>query len=1121
MISILKKLQIRSLNSRLIIWLLSTFAAFCWSYALAVRFTRFFMASLVDKGFILGAFFLPIGFITVIIFHRYLPLVFQRIQPKRLAFICLASIVLTAFLLLIAFPPLNYPENHTLLIQPVADIDRKDVSVITIQRIELPGSRETVLAPAFLENNEKWKMSGDGYPLIWMGDPNAALTYSRFMQAGLEVVFKTGPEQGNVEISWGGRTSLINLEAPEPGMMNFHLLPTRYFSDLALNWKLLVGLGIITQWLGLFVFMVLIMQFPLVFTIRAPATIVLSLALFFLLVPLVNLVDPVANFKDPQLENAVRLAINKPDGYLRSHQLLTLAILDASTYEINDLSGIDQLRGLESLRLRNNNISSIDPLEKLTRLTELDLRGNQVRDISPIADLKQLERLNLRENPIEDIRPLKDLVNLRELNLHGVNVGSDISVISRLKNLTRLNIRRSEVSDLSPIESLMISGALQDDLRLGIRARVDIRDNPVSREIKDGYAGLRPFWGNISERAPFQLPEFAQLPPPVFSHQSGFYEADFPLEITAESSSAEVHFTLDCSEPTANSPLYQEPIFITENSGNCPALSSWESMSPQWQPPIGPVDRGVIVRAKVFSPDEAYSPVVTQTFFIGKEFEGKYSLPIVSLTTDPGNLKDDDYGIYTMGRVQENMGGLSGNYSLRGAEWERPAHFEYFDQNRQVQISQKIGFRIHGATTRNYAQKSLRLYASDIYDDGSVFENVFFENPNGQYTSASVQSFNKLLLRSSGNNRSFPFYRDNLLQKLVEHTSLDIHAFRPVNVFLNGEYWGIYNLREYLDEEFLATRYGLDPQKIVILENDGQLLVGNHGDEKQYQDVLEFIRKDVERDPKNLEYLHDLMDLENFMDYQIAQIYSRNENWPFDNIKYWRYKTDVTGSGMSEAGDGRWRWLLHDLDTAFGVIGGVNAAQENTLVKAEGEFLFRSLLEYDQFRIDFINRCADHLNTTFLPDRVINVIDEMNDEIVPDLPVHLNRWAILNGSLDAWDANVQIMRDFAAKRPGALRQHMLDRFDLPGTVELAILHDSSQGTVRINSIELTKNTAGVENPEHWTGVYFKGVPLQLNAAPKPGYEFAGWEGIEETSPSISLIPKEDLLIKAIFAPLLP
>jgi uncharacterized repeat protein (TIGR02543 family) len=360
-------------------------------------------------------------------------------------------------------------------------------------------------------------------------------------------------------------------------------------------------------------------------------------------------------------------------------------------------------------------------------------------------------------------------------------------------------------------------------------------------------------------------------------------------------------------------------------------------------------------------------------------------------------------------------------------------------------------------------------------------------------------------------------FRDNLLQALVSHTSLDIHAYTPVNVFLNGEYWGIYNLREYLNRDFLAAHYQLEPEKIVILENDAQIVEGRPGDEEDYREMLRFIKEDKTHDVAALTRIGSMMDLDNFIDYQIAQIYARNENWPFDNVKYWRYQADDVDPLAPAGHDGRWRWLLHDLDTAFGVIGAETAARDNSLVKAEGEFLFRSLLEYEPFRFQFINRFADHLNSTFLPDRVISTIDVMQAQIAADLPRHLRRWTVLDGSLEQWESNVRVMRDFALQRPGYLRDHIIERFGLPGSVKLTILHDSSQGTVYVNSIEISDKTPGITNSNSWSGIYFMDIPIAITASPKPGYEFEGWEGLEQTSGSITITLDQDLNVIALFA----
>lgn len=304
-------LHVKSFEQRFLIWLLAVLVSFCWSYAFVARFTSFFMASKSEKIFYLGISFLIVGTITSVILHRFLPLVIQKICSKQLVLTSLASITLSAFLLLVIIPPLYFPEEHTLVILPVTDIDGKDLTVITIRRIEMPGSHEIIVSPSFLENHDQWESNAGDYPLIWRGGSNAALIYSRFMQAGVEAVLRTGLGQGKVEIAWDGHSSQIDLEAASFGTHTLRLTPALNWSGLNPSWQILVGMGILAQWFGLIIFFALLFQIPLVFSIRAPATIGVSLAVIFFLLPIVNVIDPFVNFNDPQLEEAVRMAVKK------------------------------------------------------------------------------------------------------------------------------------------------------------------------------------------------------------------------------------------------------------------------------------------------------------------------------------------------------------------------------------------------------------------------------------------------------------------------------------------------------------------------------------------------------------------------------------------------------------------------------------------------------------------------------------------------------------------------------------------------------------------------------------------------------------------------------------------
>ena len=259
------------------------------------------------------------------------------------------------------------------------------------------------------------------------------------------------------------------------------------------------------------------------------------------------------------------------------------------------------------------------------------------------------------------------------------------------------------------------------------------------------------------------------------------------------------------------------------------------------------------------------------------------------------------------------------------------------------------------------------------------------------------------------------------------------------------------------------------------------------------------------------------MDINNFIDYQIAEIYSANRNWPWDNIKYWRYKTDTFHPEAPYGQDGRWRWLLFDLDTGFGYSKSTSF-QDNTLLKATGEFLIRSLFENSEFRVKFVNRFADHLNTSFTPMRVINIINEMQATINPEIPEHIQRWRVMEDSMDVWDKNVDIMRTFVSQRPVYVRLHILDYFNLTGTADITLLTDNTKGHIHINSIDITPDTPGVVDADEWRGIYFKGIPVSLSAIPKPGYQFAGWTGIDHTDPDVVLILNKNLTLTANFIP---
>ena len=649
------------------------------------------------------------------------------------------------------------------------------------------------------------------------------------------------------------------------------------------------------------------------------------------------------------------------------------------------------------------------------------------------------------------------------------------------------------------------------------------------------------------------------LDPPVFSRPGGFYPGEFDLKLSHPDPEVTIVYTLDGSAPdpgnlegisyyykdsypekagqpfgeflvnSYRSRLYSDLLAISDRSGEADRLtrisSTWHR-SPGYFPD-SPVRKGTVVRAGAYKEGALSGPAETHTYFVGPDVD-RSRLPVFSISLDEAFFFDYRRGIYVAGEDfdewrRANPEGEAeeltpANYHRRGAQWEYPAHLEVFIPGEAgAGLRQDLGVRIHGGQTRACPVKSLRLYARNLYGS-RVFGYPFFPG-------LPDEDFRRLILRNSGQDGELTLIRDAAIQEIVGDLRFDTQAYRPAVVFINGEYWGIHNLRERYDRHYLARVHGVDPDRIDLLENDA---VVREGDGRAYRALLEHLRDHDLSAGEHYSYVRDRIDIGNFLDYQAAQIFAANTDWPGNNIRYWRAKTDNL-PGSAGPGDGRWRWLLYDTDFGFGGCGRPEAYTHDTLAYAAdpdgrgavnppwSTFLLRSLLESPDFTRAFITRFADLLNTAFRPERTVGVINGMKENIADEIPAHVHRWS---RPVD-WEENVGVMNDFARRRPAHQRRHLRDYFGLEGEVEIRFdVSDPRQGHLRLNTVEIRGETPGVEDdPYPWTGVYFAGVPVELEAVPAPGYEFSRWEGLEgEDGPLVVFTPEGETAITASFRP---
>jgi len=557
------------------------------------------------------------------------------------------------------------------------------------------------------------------------------------------------------------------------------------------------------------------------------------------------------------------------------------------------------------------------------------------------------------------------------------------------------------------------------------------------------------------------------IAPPVFSLESGFYNEPQFLSLSHEDPAAVIRYTLDGSIPDDRSAIYTSPI---------------------------PVMKTSVVRARAFRQGALPSPVVNHSYFIGENT----ALPVFSLITDPDNLWNDSTGIYTMGP------NASPDFPYRGAnfwqDWERPVYLEFFESDRSLAFSLHAGMKIFGGWSRAYPQRSLAIYARKKYGSGTIRYQLFPDKP--------IKEFESFVLRNAGNDWNFSFMRDALTHALVKGTHLVPQGYRPVVVFINGQYWGIYNLREKINEHFIAANYGADPDSIDFLEYDDVVI---KGDASHYHQLLDFIRTHDLTNPDHYDVVASMMDIENFIDYQITEIFVNNQDWPSCNIKFWRPKKP----------GGRWRWILFDTDFSWGLYYPDSYSFNSLAFATEpngpdypnppwSTFLLRNLLVNPYFRVQFINRFADFMNTIFHPAHILPTISRLKTTLLPEMPRHLNRW---NLDYDNWLREIEVISQFARKRAFYVRQHILEYFGLTDTVQIELnISPPGTGQLQINSV--------VPDSLPWRGVYFADVPIHLSARAEKGYRFVRWSGsITDSSAHLQLTPDRELTLTAEFEPL--
>lgn len=475
-----------------------------------------------------------------------------------------------------------------------------------------------------------------------------------------------------------------------------------------------------------------------------------------------------------------------------------------------------------------------------------------------------------------------------------------------------------------------------------------------------------------------------------FSVPGGFYEESPTLEIFPFYQQHHIRFTTNGNRPTAQSQLYTEPLLLDGSLYSTSDIYTIQ-ISPDYLVYVpDSVQHCIVIRAAVFDQNEnCISEVATNSYFIRSLGCDTHGLPAVSLCADTLDLFDYDRGIFVPGvHFDSTNYDWTGNYYQTGDDWERPANVEFYELDNRG-VNQQAGLRTHGGNGRRFQQKCVKIYAREQYGK-KRFEHRFFET-------IPQNSFKHLVLKpyaASWNNTGI---NDHVCNQIAARLNVESLASRPAVLFLNGEYWGIYYVHERPDERFLEDHFGVDIDHVNLISSwHGSL---DNGTNANFMELFRWVQEHDLSDPAAYATLCTRMDIDNFIDYNIFELFAENTDWPANNMRCWQVDR------------GPWRWIFYDGDAClhwmtyktFDNI--VYIGDEWWPSSTKATLFFRRLMANETFKSRFNTRFHELLDTVFSYDNTGPLFEAIKQALAPEIPNQSHRFRI-PVDVDTWNTNM-------------------------------------------------------------------------------------------------------------------
>ena len=455
---------------------------------------------------------------------------------------------------------------------------------------------------------------------------------------------------------------------------------------------------------------------------------------------------------------------------------------------------------------------------------------------------------------------------------------------------------------------------------------------------------------------------------PEFSVCGGLFTSGETLTVSLSApADCRIYYTTDDTEPTEQSTLYTAPIQISEQT---------------------------ILRARAYKDDHLPSFIQSESYLYDVK-NGSGSVYTVSLVTEPDYLFSTEKGLY-----MEGTGEVENYYQ----EWEYGANVEVFDCEGNAILSQGCSFRLQGNATRREPQKGFKLIARNQYGESMFSGHIF--------TNRDYDTCKSFLLRNSGDDIGSTRMRDSVLSALAKGTSVLYQETEVCVVYLNGEYWGHYNLRETVNPSFICMNEGWtgDEDEIDLVVGDAGVLQGS---DQTYQDLLTYLTSHDPNTDEAYQMIDATIDIQNYIEFMTLQIYTGNT----DTLNIKRYRNGNA--------DGKWRWILYDLDWGFSVdtnsfLRWLTPGNKGEGLKADNTF-FIACMKNDTFRDRFLTCFGTHLATDLTSENMVSLFKERYDLLMTILPDHFERW---DESESHYNKEIGKLVEYAQSRPVRLLQFL-------------------------------------------------------------------------------------------------